>query len=88
MGSMGLDIDTLYPTAADVLILPFQGTGDPARSVQPIINKIQPKSIFLDHYDDSFPPMSSRIDTDLFAYRTSKEGVPTQAMEFGKVYEI
>ncbi|MBQ3284538.1 MAG: MBL fold metallo-hydrolase [Ruminococcus sp.] len=88
MGSMGLDIDTLYPTGADVLILPFQGTGDPARTVKPIINKLEPKSIFLDHYDDTFPPMSSRIETALFTYRLTKEGIPTAAMEFGKVYEI
>lgn len=88
MGSMGTDLDTLYPTGADVLILPFQGTYDPARTVQPIIHKLQPKQIYLDHYDDTFPPMSSQIKTDLFAYRLTQEGLPTAAMEFGKTYEI
>lgn len=88
MGSMGTDIDTLYPTGADVLILPFQGTSDPARTVQPIIDKLQPKRIFLDHYDDAFPPMSSHIKTELFTYRLTREGLLTAAMEFGKTYEI
>lgn len=88
MGSMGLDIDTLYPTGADVLILPFQGTGDPARTVKPIVEKLCPKRIMLDHYDDTFPPMSSRIETGFFTYRMTREGIPTAALEFGKVYEI
>lgn len=88
MGSMGTDIDTLYPTGADVLILPFQGTSDPARTVQPIIDKLQPKRIFLDHYDNAFPPMSSQIKTDIFTYRLTQQGIPAAAMEFGKVYTI
>lgn len=88
MGSMGTDIDTLYPTGADVLILPFQGTGDPSRTVRPIIEKLRPKSIYLDHYDDTFPPMSSQIGTAIFSYRQTQSGIPTMAMKFGKVYEI
>ena len=83
-----IEADTLYPTGADVLILPFQGTGDPSRTVRPIIEKLQPKSIYLDHYDDTFPPMSSQIGTEIFSYRQTQSGIPTMAMKFGKVYEI
>lgn len=88
MGSMGTDIDTEYPTGADVLILPFQGTFDPAAAVAPIIMKLQPKMILLDHYDDSFPPLSSHIDTVSFTSKLMREGLPAAAMKFGKVYEI
>lgn len=88
MGSMGLDLDTMYPTGADVLILPFQGTYCPARTVAPIIMKLQPKMIYLDHYDNAFPPMSSHIDTLAFTASLLHNGVPAAAMKFGKVYEI
>ena len=88
MGSMGLDLDTMYPTGADVLILPFQGTSCPARTVAPIITKLDPKMIYLDHYDDAFPPMSSHIDTLDFTASLLHNGVPAAAMKFGKVYEI
>lgn len=88
MGSMGLDIDTVYPTGADALILPFQGTSCPARTVAPIIMKLRPKAIYLDHYDDAFPPMSSHIETLDFTAALSANGIPAAAMKFGKVYEI
>ena len=88
MGSMGLDPFTDYPTGADVLILPFQGTGDPAATVAPIILRLKPKAICLDHYDDTFPPMSSHIDTVGFTAKLLHGGLPAAAMRFGKVYEI
>ena len=87
-GSMGTDIDTAYPTGADLLILPFQGTSDPASSAAPIILKLDPRMILLDHYDDSFPPMSSHIDTVGFTSKLLFGGLPAAAMKPGKVYEI
>ena len=88
MGSMGLDLDTVYPTGADVLILPFQGTSQPANTVMPIIEKLQPKTVLLDHYDNSFPPMSSHIKTVGFTARLTRDGLPAAAMKRGKIYEI
>lgn len=88
MGSMGMDTDTEYPTGADVLILPFQGTGNPSETVAPIIEKLQPKSIYLDHYDDAFPPMSSHVRTVDFAAKMTQKGIPTAAMLSGKTYSI
>lgn len=88
MGSMGTDIDTVYPIGADVLILPFQGTSDPAATVAPIIMKLQPKMILLDHYDDAFPPMSSHIDTVGFTAKLLRAGLPAAAMKFGKEYIV
>ena len=88
MGSMGMDADTEYPTGADVLVLPFQGTGDPSATVMPIVEKLQPKAIYLDHYDDAFPPLSSQIETNGFVTVMHKKGIPTVAMEYGKTYQI
>ena len=88
MGSMGLDLDTMYPTGADVLILPFQGTYCPARTVAPIISRLKPKMIYLDHYDDTFPPMSSHIETLDFTAALIHNGIPAAALKFGKEYEI
>ena len=88
MGSMGMDPDASYPENADVLILPFQGTGDPAKTVRPIIERLQPRSICLDHYDDTFPPMSSEIPTKGFAESMSVSGIPTQALRFAEIYDI
>lgn len=88
MGSMGMDTDTEYPTGADAMVLPFQGTGDPSASVMPIVGKLKPKAIYLDHYDDAFPPMSSQIETSRFVTAMHKKGIPAVAMEYGKTYLI
>ena len=88
MGSMGMAEGVDYPTGADLLILPFQGTGDPARTVRPIIDRLQPKRILLDHYDDAFPPMSAEIRTDRFVREMTDKGIPCEAMRTDKVYEI
>lgn len=88
MGSMGLDESVDYPAGADALILPFQGTGDPAKTVAPITAALQPKRILLDHYDDAFPPLSSQIRTEDYVVRMNGRGVLTEAMEIGKVYQI
>ncbi len=88
MGSMGLDVGTLYPKNADALILPFQGTSNPAATVSPIIMRLDPKKIWLDHYDNSFPPLSSAIDTLDFTAKLRHSGLPVMAMRFGETYEI
>lgn len=88
MGSMGMDDGVDYPTGADALILPFQGTGDPAKTVAPIIEALKPKRILLDHYDDAFPPLSSQIRTDDFVVKMNGKGLLTEAMEVGKIYTI
>ena len=88
MGSMGMDETVAYPAAADALILPFQGTGDPAKTVAPIIAAIKPRRILLDHYDDAFPPLSSQVRTEDFVVRMNGKGIFTEAMKIGKEYEV
>lgn len=88
MGSMGMDPDMTYPAGADILILPFQGTGNPAKTVLPIIGKLKPRSIFLDHYDDAFPPMSSEIPTADFTDMVNRHGIPCAALKQQTIYTI
>jgi L-ascorbate metabolism protein UlaG (beta-lactamase superfamily) len=88
MGSMGLDDDTVYPTGADLLILPFQGTGDPAKTVRPLVERLRPKRIVLDHYDDAFPPMSAQIETEKYEKECTAAGTPCEAMKTDRVYQI
>lgn len=87
-GSMGMDPDTAYQARADVLILPFQGTGSPAVTAAPIIGRLKPKSVYLDHHDDSFPPMSAQISTASFVGRLNAHNIPCEALAEGREYII
>jgi L-ascorbate metabolism protein UlaG (beta-lactamase superfamily) len=66
MGSLNLDDNTNYPKGADLLIMPFQGRSDLSEYAIPIIERLQPKKVLLDHFDNSFPPMSSSVDPQPF----------------------
>jgi len=67
LGSLNLWAEEEYPQGVDVLCLPFQGRSDLLTYTLPFIEKLKPQSIFLHHFDDSFPPISSRIDCIPFA---------------------
>lgn len=66
MGSTNLDSDTEYPTGADVLVLPLQGRSDQDIYALQFVERLKPKAVLLDHYDDAFPPISSEVDTSGF----------------------
>ncbi|MDR1803362.1 MAG: MBL fold metallo-hydrolase [Treponema sp.] len=66
LGSLNLDDDTEYPKGADLLILPFQGRSDLTKYAMPFIDRLQPKKVLLDHFDDAFPPISSNVKTGPF----------------------
>lgn len=89
MGSMGLDPDTDYPTGADLLILPYQGKSSPVKYAASLVERLHPKAILLDHYDNSFPPMTARIKTEPFE-KLMRETyhIPCRAMECGKTYDM
>lgn len=63
MGSLGLKEEISYPTGADLLILPYQGSAYLEQEALEVIERLQPKRVFLDHFDDAFPPVSDRVDT-------------------------
>jgi L-ascorbate metabolism protein UlaG (beta-lactamase superfamily) len=66
LGSLNLDDTTEYPKGADLLILPFQGRSDISAYAIPFIERLLPKKVLLDHFDNTFPPISSAVDTGPF----------------------
>lgn len=63
LGSLGLDENIEYPKYVDMLILPYQGATDLVTPTLSIIEKIEPRTVLIDHFDDAFPPISNHIDT-------------------------
>ncbi|MCM1143897.1 MAG: MBL fold metallo-hydrolase [Blautia sp.] len=63
LGSLNLKENTEYPQNVDVLILPYQGASDLMTPALAILDKIRPKAVILDHFDNAFPPISRRVDT-------------------------
>jgi len=78
MGSLNLDRNTVYPKDADLLVLPLQGRSGIGKYAMRVIDRLQPKKVLLDHFDNSFPPISSPVDTGKFVALMRKKypGVP------------
>ena len=88
MGSMGMDENTVYPEGADLLIMALQGRSDQDKYAMEFVRKLKPKKIFLYHIDNSFPPMSSDVDTLGFEVNAKREGIVAIKPEKNKEYEI
>lgn len=65
-GSAGYDENSQLPTNVDMLIWPFQGRSNMTKYSLPIIEKIAPKKILLDHFDDAFPPITQNVKLKKF----------------------
>ncbi len=65
MGSLNLREDIVYPQNADVLVLPYNGWEDTYTHAVRVIERLRPKRVLLDHYDDAFPPMTGLIPVDV-----------------------
>ena len=65
-GSAGFDNKMKIPKKVDVLVWPFQGRTNMTKYSLPIIEKIKPKTVILDHFDDAFPPVTTHINTEKF----------------------
>ncbi len=88
MGSLGLCPEADYPTGADALILPYQGRSDLQDYSLPFVERLRPKAVYLDHYDDSFPPLTADMDTNAFCRRLTDGGVPCRALEPFETIEL
>lgn len=62
LGSLALAADESYSTSPNLLILPYQGNSHLLELALAIVERIEPKAILLDHFDDAFPPISRQID--------------------------
>jgi L-ascorbate metabolism protein UlaG (beta-lactamase superfamily) len=85
LGSLNLDDNTEYPKGVDLLILPFQGRSDINKYAMSFIDRLQPKKVLLDHFDDTFPPISSNVKTGLFIslMRQKYPGIPVICPQAG-----
>jgi hypothetical protein len=66
LGSLNLAEKEIYPQGVDILALPYQGRSDLETYALSIVAKIQQKTIYLHHFDDSFPPLTGTIKTGTF----------------------
>lgn len=72
MGSLNMDEKEIYPQAVDVMTLPFQGRSDLDRYALQFVERVRPKHVYLHHFDDSFPPISSRVNAKQFCMSVKK----------------
>lgn len=75
LGSLNLDSSEEYPAGMDLLTLPFQGRSDLNTYALKFIERLKPKALYLHHFDDAFPPVSSPVDTASFVEK-AKQGYP------------
>lgn len=86
MGSMNLDETVKYPMGADVLILPLQGRSDQDTYALQFIERLKPKTVLIDHYDDAFPPISDRVDPSGFIKNVQERfGISCYPMKKGEI---
>lgn len=90
LGSAGLDGNTVYPEGADLMVFPYQGRTRMHRYMQPFLEKLQPKAVMADHFDDAFPPFTHKINMKKFIPAVKEKLPSAQAFvpEEGKWYEV
>lgn len=86
MGSLNLRDEIEYPAGADLLVLPYNGWEDNYTPAVKVIMRLKPKRVVLDHYDDTFPPVTMPIDLQPIVSRKGKPLV-TQ-MKLGEVIDV
>ncbi len=68
-GSAGLDAGECYPVGVDALVLPHQGRSNITEVCTDITRRIAPKQVFLDHYDNAYPPLTRLVDCGAYCDR-------------------
>jgi L-ascorbate metabolism protein UlaG (beta-lactamase superfamily) len=89
-GSAGIDEGSDLPKDVDVLVWPFQGRTGMTRYSMPIIERINPKIVILDHFDDAFPPITGRVFTKRFVKVMKKRHPKTKVIvpKYGETIEL
>lgn len=89
LGSMNLDPDIAYPTGADFLIMAFQGRSDQDLYALDLVERLKPKQLLLDHYDDAYPPMTDAVNLSNFIQNvTERFQIPCSGMIVGKTLTL
>ena len=73
LGSLSLAEDERYTTGPDLLVLPYQGHSHLAPIALSIIERLRPRAVLLDHFDNTFPPISRSVDTAPLAQALAQE---------------
>lgn len=74
IGSANLDPKTEYPTP-DVFIYPYAGRSDILPYSLNIVERIKPKMVICDHFDDAFPPVTTPVVTSDFEAALKRSGI-------------
>jgi L-ascorbate metabolism protein UlaG (beta-lactamase superfamily) len=85
MGSLNLREEVDYPTGADLLILPYNGWDDCFPPAVSAIGRLSPRRVALDHYDDTFPPLTMPVDLTPIL---GEYGSTVFALELGKSVDV
>lgn len=73
LGSAGKDEGTSYPKGADLFVFPYQGRTRMHRYLRDFLRVFEPKAVMIDHFDNSFPPLTHTVKTKKFVPAVKKE---------------
>ena len=80
LGSYGLCSDEDYPKEADLMVFPFSGNSGIAEAAAGPLAALRPRRLFFDHFDDSFPPLTKRMDVEGYCERLKKDLPETETV--------
>lgn len=72
LGSANYDGHAERPEA-DLLVYPYQGRNDMLEYSLKLVKSLSPKTVICDHFDDAFPPLSTRMNVEEFQKRLESE---------------
>lgn len=73
LGSLSLDGEVRYPRGIDLLMIPYQGRLDLLTYTPQFIEQLEPQALYLHHFDDAFPPVSSPVEVQPFIDQVRKD---------------
>lgn len=72
LGSANISDSVKYP-ASDILVYPYQGKSDMLDYSLNLVKSLAPKTVIVDHFDDAFPPLTTRMNVEEFQSRLENE---------------
>ena len=88
MGSFGVNEGAEYPVRPSLFVFPFSGNSMIPQTSAALLERMRPQNILFDHFDDSFPPLTKRMDVESFcrqlaaSYPGTGLWVPTEGETF------
>jgi L-ascorbate metabolism protein UlaG (beta-lactamase superfamily) len=90
MGSLALHPEETYPKGMDVLSLPLQGHTRIHEMAVEMVEELAPKKVFVQHFDDGFPPVSQQVPTGPFVEIMNRKHPEIEVMvpDYGEPIKI